>query len=158
MLVFGLLLATSALAQILAGAVGPTTLGFAVFAIAFLILGSRGTPAIRNRLARRHSLGQFGRRQTVDRRVIETDEQCREDCVVCDSVIESGVVRRFREEYVVAGVPVSTRSLKYNHYCLGCVAEERGWPVEADTGALAEKEAETREFETKEWVTETERD
>lgn len=35
-----------------------------------------------------------------------------------------GLVRRYREEFAVAGVPVYTRSEGKNHYCPDCATSE----------------------------------
>ena len=145
MLFVGLMLTFSTVGQVVDGTVTVGTLLFALAALAFFSAGVAVTPALRQRLARRHALSAFGRAQTVDRRVIEADEECDERCVVCDDEIDRGVVRRFRDEFVVAGVPVFTDSVGYNYYCLECVADERGRPVETDSRDSATKERETTE-------------
>ncbi|ELY48359.1 hypothetical protein [Natronorubrum sulfidifaciens] len=106
-------------------AVGATILfGLAFVTTAF---GLFVNPRFRRRLERRHAPSKFGWVRSVDQRVIRPDERCSERCVACGSRIEQGMVRRYREEYAVAGVPVYTRSVGYNHYCLECAtAELRG--------------------------------
>lgn len=93
-------------------------------AVLFVGLGAYVSPRFRRRLDRRRSPSTFGRVHSVDRRVIRPDEDCDERCVSCESRIEKGLVRRFREEYAVAGVPVYTSSEGYNHYCLECASGE----------------------------------
>ena len=145
MLLVGLMLTFSIVGQLVTGSATVGTLLFVLGALVFLSAGVAVTPTLRQRLARRHGLATFGWTQTVDRRVIEADEECDEHCIVCDDEIDSGVVRRFRDELVVAGIPVFTDSVGYNHYCLECVADERGRPVEADAPGSAAKETETKE-------------
>ncbi|MDG5818757.1 hypothetical protein [Natronococcus sp. A-GB7] len=93
-------------------------------------LGLFLNPRFRRRLDRRHELTQFGRVRSVDRRVVRPEEDCLERCVDCGDRVEKGLVRRYREEYALAGLPVYTRSEGYNHYCLECAtAELRGEDV-----------------------------
>lgn len=88
--------------------------------LAVVAFGVFVNPRMRRRLNRRHAPSEFGRVRTVDQRVIRTDEGCTERCVACGSRIERGLVRRYREEYAIAGVPVYTRSEGHNHYCVEC--------------------------------------
>ncbi len=41
-----------------------------------------------------------------------------------------GVVRRYREEYLAAGVPVATSSTGRNSYCVACAMAELNTPDE----------------------------
>ncbi|WP_201293925.1 hypothetical protein [Natronorubrum halalkaliphilum] len=93
-------------------------------AFVLVVLGVFVNPRFRRRLNRRHEPSQFGRLRSVDRRVVRPKEDCDERCVSCRSSIGKGLVRRYREEYVLAGVPVYTRSEGYNHYCLDCATDE----------------------------------
>ncbi len=90
----------------------------------FGLMGVGLTPPVRERIDRRHSLTSFGRVRTVDNRVIGPDEQCNERCTACGGSIETGLVRRRRDETVVAGFPVRTHDLSYNHYCSECARAE----------------------------------
>jgi hypothetical protein len=110
-------------------------------------LGLFVNPRFRRRLNRRHGLSQFGRVRSVDRRVIRPGENCLERCVDCGDRAEKGLVRRYREEYAFAGLPVYTRSEGYNHYCLECAtAELRGEDV-ADSASDAATDRSDRSLE-----------
>lgn len=135
---FGLLLTGAALAFGLSVAAGTArvdaAVGAGLFALFLLLaglvtvaLGIFVNPRFRRRLDRRHGLSQFGRVRSVDRRVVRPEERCLEHCVDCGDRVEKGLVRRYREEYALAGLPVYTRSEGYNHYCLECAtADLRG--------------------------------
>lgn len=81
-------------------------------------------PPVRDRIDRRHELTAFGRRRTVDQRVIAADEPHDEDCVVCGREFDGGLLRRRRDETVIAGLPVRTHRMQYNHYCPDCARAE----------------------------------
>lgn len=89
-----------------------------------VVLGLFVNPRFRRRLDRRHDPSTFGRVRSVDRRVVRPEEHCLERCVDCGDRVEKGLVRRYREEYALAGVPLYTRSEGYNHYCLECAMTE----------------------------------
>ncbi len=121
---FGSLSAIGALVAIVKfGDVAPAVV-LTIVAFLFLTFGVAVNPSLRRKIARRHALSRFGRVSSVDDRVIHPDEDCRERCVACDSRVNAGVERRFREEFVVAGLPVTTFTEGYNHYCLDCASEE----------------------------------
>ncbi|ELZ08349.1 hypothetical protein C479_13458 [Halovivax asiaticus JCM 14624] len=92
-------------------------LGLAFVLLAF---GVFLTPAVRRRLARRHGLGQFGTVRSVDHRAFDRSDGSPERCVHCDEPTDRGLIRRYRDEYAVAGIPVYTRDIGYNHYCPDC--------------------------------------
>jgi hypothetical protein len=98
--------------------------GFALIGIGFVLLGAGTAPPVRRRLGRRHGLTEFGRLRTVDHRVIRPTERVEEPCVVCGEAFDRGLVRRRRDETVVAGVPLVTHDERYNHYCARCAREE----------------------------------
>lgn len=91
-----------------------------IAAFVVVALGVLVNPGTRRRLHRRHDPSAFGRVRSVDRRTIRSAEDCTERCVERRARIERGLVRRYREEHVVAGLPVYTSSIGYNHYCLEC--------------------------------------
>ncbi|WP_293033345.1 hypothetical protein [Natronococcus sp.] len=142
---FGLLLTGAALTFGLSVVTGSArvdgTVGPGLFALFLLLtglvtvaLGIFVNPRFRRRLDRRHGLSQFGHVRSVDRRVVRPEEQCLEHCVDCGDRVEKGLVRRYREEYALAGLPVYTRSEGYNHYCLECAtADLRGKGVADST-------------------------
>jgi len=95
-----------------------------LIALAFAGLGLGIAPPVRRRLDRRHGVTKFGRRKTVDHRVVRPPETVEDACVVCGEAFERGLVRRRRDETVVAGVPVRTHSIRRNHYCADCARSE----------------------------------
>ncbi|RRJ33706.1 hypothetical protein [Halocatena pleomorpha] len=90
----------------------------------FIAFGVFVNPQFRRRLNRRHSLTRFGEVQSVDRRVLSPNEGRSELCIECDTQMTRGVIRRYREEFAVAGVPVYTRSDGTNHYCPDCATAD----------------------------------
>ena len=96
----------------------------ALIGIAFAGLGLGVAPPVRRRLDRRHGVTAFGRKKTVDHRIVRPPESVEEPCVVCGEAFERGLVRRRRDETVVAGVPVRTHSMRHNHYCADCARSE----------------------------------
>ena len=128
---FGLLLTGAALTfgySVAAGTARVDAVAGAAFLALFLCLAGLVTvalglfvnPRFRRRLDRRHGRSTFGWVRSVDRRVVRPAEGCLERCVDCGDRVEKGLVRRYREEYALAGLPVYTRSEGYNHYCLEC--------------------------------------
>ncbi|WP_128477303.1 hypothetical protein [Halorussus pelagicus] len=114
-------------------AVGPLAV-LTVFSALFLALGVSVHPGLRDRIERRHGIGRFGRATTVDQRVVRPHETHPEQCVRCGAGVERGVVRRYREEYVLAGVPVLTASAGRNSYCAECALDELSTPETEDLG------------------------
>lgn len=94
------------------------------FAILFIVSGVFVNPRFRRRLERRHGRSQFGQIKTVDNRTRSGTEDEREPCVVCGSRLNEGLVRRYRREYVIAGVPLWTVSENHNFYCPDCALME----------------------------------
>lgn len=109
---------------IVAVAVDQGALVGGLFGLAFAVIGLTLAPPVDRRLDRRHGIAEFGRIRTVDHRITRATERPEEPCVVCGHPVERGVVRRRRDETVVAGVPVRTHSMRYNHYCADCAREE----------------------------------
>lgn len=99
----------------------PVTIGLG---LAFLAVGLYVAPVIHRRIERRHTLGSVGRKRTVDHRLIGFTERCSEPCVVCGERFDEGLVRRRRDETVVAGIPIRTHSMRFNHYCADCASVE----------------------------------
>ncbi|WP_083252474.1 hypothetical protein [Haladaptatus sp. W1] len=121
---FGSFSALGAIAALLEHGDAVPAVILTVVAFLFLTFGVAVNPSLRRKIARRRGLSGFGRVSSVDDGVIHPDEDCRERCVACDSRVNAGVERRFREEFVVAGLPVTTLTEGYNHYCLDCASEE----------------------------------
>ncbi|MEZ3164204.1 zinc ribbon domain-containing protein [Halorubrum sp. RMP-47] len=96
----------------------------ALIGLAFAGLGLGVAPPVRRRLDRRHGVTAFGRQKTVDHRTVRPPESVEDPCVVCGESFDRGLVRRRRDETVVAGVPVRTHSVRRNHYCVECARSE----------------------------------
>lgn len=101
------------------GSLAMTAVGL-VLALSGLLVA----PPADERLDRRHEVTAFGRRKTVDHRVLEPVDPAEEPCVVCDREFHGGIVRRRRDETLVAGVPVRTHEHETNHYCAACARED----------------------------------
>ncbi|PAU84647.1 zinc ribbon domain-containing protein [Halorubrum salipaludis] len=111
-------------AGIAAVSVGAGSVLGTLFGLAFAAIGLALSPPVERRLDRRHGLSRFGRVRTVDHRITPATERTEAPCVVCGEAFERGVVRRRRDETVVAGVPVRTHSIRRNHYCADCARAE----------------------------------
>ncbi|PHQ39619.1 zinc ribbon domain-containing protein [Halorubrum persicum] len=125
------------------GAEAGATAG-ALFGLGFAAIGLALTPPAERRLERRHGLSRFGRVRTVDHRITPATERTAAPCVVCGEAFERGVVRRRRDETVVAGVPIRTHSISHNLYCADCaLAELFGDGSDAATleGVVADSES-----------------
>jgi predicted RNA-binding Zn-ribbon protein involved in translation (DUF1610 family) len=103
-------------------------------AFVFITSGIFVNPRFRRRLDRRHNLSRFGQAKTVDSRVLSPSENRYESCVSCGSSLSKGIVRRYRQEYVAAGIPVWAISANRNFYCPNCATEELSGPISTDTG------------------------
>jgi len=94
------------------------------FAFVFISVGIFVNPRFRRRFDRRHESTRFGRNRTVDGRVLSAAENQRESCVSCGSILTEGLVRRYPEEFVIAGIPVWTTSENRNFYCPDCAGKQ----------------------------------
>ena len=94
------------------------------FAFLFITSGIFVNPDFRRRLARRSEATNFGRTKSVDHRILATAENRREICTNCGCTLTEGLVRRYRKEFLIAGVPVWTISNNKNFYCPGCAVED----------------------------------
>ena len=131
----------------------------AAFGLAFAVIGVALTPPAERRLNRRHGLSRFGRIRTVDHRVVRATERTESPCVVCGESFERGVVRRRRDETVVAGVPVRTHALECNHYCADCAREELfGGADEPDSAGAGPESADRKPATENPHTTERERE
>ena len=97
---------------------------FAALGLVFAIGGLGILPPVKRRLARRHGLTKFGRLKTVDHRVVYPREGHDEPCIVCGTRGRSGLLRRRRDETVLAGVPIRTHEEDHNFYCERCATAE----------------------------------
>jgi transcription elongation factor Elf1 len=103
-----------------------------LFSFVFITSGMLVNPRFRRRLDRRHEVSRFGRVQSVDSRVLSESEYRVESCTSCDAKMREGLIRRYREEYTAAGVPIWTLSENHNFYCPSCAAEEISGPTLTD--------------------------
>jgi hypothetical protein len=98
----------------------------AIYAFTSLLLITVGIFLNKNfqrKLARRHSLTQFGKVSTVDSRTFKHEEEDK-TCIECGSTVSQGLLRRYRKEFVFAGIPLSTIHESKNTYCVNCSLEE----------------------------------
>ena len=114
----GILLIVTAVAGSSSLWVGLIGLGLGLGGLGFL-------PPVKRRLDRRHDLTEFGRLRTVDHRTIHPSEGYDAPCVICGKQGRSGLLRRRRDETVLAGVPVRTHGLDYNYYCEACAIQDQ---------------------------------
>ncbi|WP_049903656.1 hypothetical protein [Halococcus agarilyticus] len=116
-----------------------------LISVVLVLFGVFVNPRFRRRLDRRHSLTRFGRVRSVDERVLRTAEGRTERCVSCDSRLDQGLVRRYREEVCLAGVPIVTSSVEHNHYCVDCATTEFAGPTRSDDTSVepADEQTET---------------
>jgi len=94
------------------------------FGLLLTVAGLFVNPRFRRRIDRRHKLSRFGQVETVENATVSETEYGDALCVSCGSGQNDGLVRRYRQEYVVAGVPLWTVSENYNFYCPSCALEE----------------------------------
>ena len=104
-------------------------------AFLFITSGISVNSRFRRRLDRRHNLSRFGQAKTVDSSVLSQSENPHESCVSCGSSLSKGVVRRYRQAYVVAGVPVWTVSENRNYYRPSRAIEGLSCPISTATGS-----------------------
>lgn len=118
-----------------------------LISMVFVLLGLFVNPRFRRRLDRRHPLTRFGRIQSVDERILHPAEGRTVRCVSCGSRLNKGLVRRYREEVCIAGVPAVTRSDDCNHYCVECAATEFGsttWSEDSSDGSANKSKKQTQ--------------
>jgi hypothetical protein len=96
-----------------------------LFAVVFVVSGVFVNPWFRRRIDRRHPLRAFGRVKSVDDRTVDEDVVDGDiRCVVCGARVDRGLVRHYRDEYAVAGLPVWTVTEGRNSYCVECGLDE----------------------------------
>lgn len=113
-----------------------------VLCVAFVLLASGVfvNPRLRRRVDRRHAVSRFVRVRSVDGRVFGSAEGRTVTCVDCGTRTNEGLVRRYREEYAVAGVPVYTTAENYNRYCVDCAVGEGSPPASSPPAPARERE------------------
>jgi len=106
------------------GAVGTPAPMLGVLGVLFALGGLSILPPVRRRLGRRHGLTKFGRLKSVDHRVVHPTEGYDDPCIICGKRGRSGLLRRRRDETVLAGVPLVTHGLDHNYYCEQCATQD----------------------------------
>jgi len=107
LLVGGLLLAVGA-----GFALVPSLLGLVTLLLSLVVW-----PPARRRIDSRHPPTAFGPTTSLEERyVTDTDKPC----TVCRHRVDRGVVRDYRQEYALAGVPLYTMETGENYYCESC--------------------------------------
>lgn len=87
--------------------------------IASLLLGiAHLLPPVRRRLQDRGSVRSFGQTKSTD----ESIAFGKQNCVVCGTIADTSVRRTYKEQFVVAGVPLWTSDEGENHYCESCAS------------------------------------
>ncbi|WP_246999079.1 hypothetical protein [Halosolutus gelatinilyticus] len=105
-------------------------------------------------LDERRSITQFGSVRTVDHRTVRPEENHTERCVSCEARMTRGLVRRFREQFVIAGVPVRSLSEGRNHYCLDCATRDHD---RSDSATATRPSSDRRDDEARERVVDRDR-
>lgn len=119
---WGLLLCLSFTVQLFRDPFSGFLVILAIIGVLFVVAGLLTSPAFLSALERRHGIGTIGNVKTVEYDTIDRNQDAR--CVVCDSTISNGMIRRFRHEFVVAGFPITTISEGTNCYCRTCALED----------------------------------
>lgn len=112
--ILGVLLAVGGVAIIAGGLLDPAAIVLGLF---FLAWAAWSFPPTRRRLEDRHPVATFGPTRSTETTAVSDPDT---PCVVCASPVTEGVERRYREEYVLAGVPLFTTEAGENHYCRDC--------------------------------------
>ena len=86
-----------------------------------------------------YGLGDFGATERVDVRTFDGDL---ETCSRCETSTRRGLYRRYRRQWVVAGVPLYTMAWGRNAYCPDCVDPDTLGPI-GDPNTEATTEATT---------------
>lgn len=116
-----------------------------VIGLPLLLGGLYLFPPVRQRIDRRHSVTRLGTVRSTDETVVRTPDT---PCVACGRPIDTGVKRTYREEAVLAGIPLFTRRDGENHYCEACsvrTPEPERAPDDGATEPAASTDATERE-------------
>ncbi|QLH84176.1 hypothetical protein [Halosimplex pelagicum] len=96
--------------------------------------------AVNPRFERSYARSRFGRVPAVERRTVRPSEAVDEPCVVCGETVDRGLCRRYREEFVVAGLALTATDGEENYYCLDCAATELGIDTDPVDESTADRE------------------
>lgn len=100
-----------------------TSFGGILLGIGLLVLSILVLPPARRRLRERHPPTTFGTTSTVDERTALATDQL---CSICREPVDTGVVREYEKEKVLAGIPLYTEEAGENWYCESCHLNHRG--------------------------------
>jgi len=114
----------------------------ALVVLALSVVAVVGGVAVNPRFERSYGRSRFGRVRSVDRRVVRAEENPDESCVGCGGAVDRGLCRRYREEFVAAGVPLTATDGDENYYCLDCAATELGIETEAVDESVSDLDTE----------------
>ncbi|PSQ15732.1 hypothetical protein BRD00_13260 [Halobacteriales archaeon QS_8_69_26] len=125
---------------------GPLDVTGVLLGAFLLFAGGAIFPPIRRRLRERRPVSNWGRVRSTEERVIHDPNRA---CTVCAEPVESGVERRYHEEFLAAGIPLFTTEEGSNPYCRECAASDSprvGEPtdpgdIDAELASLKEDEA-----------------
>lgn len=92
-------------------------LGLMLFGIGLIALSALVLPPTRERLKNWHPITTSGPTENVEERAVGGTDQL---CSVCRDTVDSGVIREFKKEYVLAGIPLYTMEAGENWYCDSC--------------------------------------
>jgi predicted nucleic acid-binding Zn ribbon protein len=110
----------------------PLSIVAVIFGLLMLSGAAWAFPPTRQRLKNRHPVTEFGPVRSTD---AETVSDPGRPCVICGSAIESGIKRSYREEYVIAGIPLFTTETGENHYCEECNTGDMNYKDVAPMGS-----------------------
>ena len=111
--------------------------------LTFGLVGLYMLPPARRRIRDRHAPTTFGPTETVDKRYVERTDR---PCAVCGSRVVDGVVRDYKQEYAVAGVPLYTMENGENYYCEDCQSVDTAYGTESSRGVDDEVDIDDEEF------------
>jgi hypothetical protein len=139
---------TSSLIFVVIGLVIIITAGLSVvpslFGLAFVLVGLYIASPVRQRIRDRHAPTAFGSTETVDERYVENTDR---PCTVCGSRVLDGIVREYKQEFVVAGLPLYTSESGENYYCQDCQHLETAQDSEVDDQIETEFDIDETEIE-----------
>lgn len=111
--------------------------------LAFGLVGLYMLPPARRRIRDRHAPTTFGPTETVEKRYVQHTDR---PCAVCGSRVVDGVVRDYKQEYAVAGVPLYTMENGENYYCEDCQSVDTTYGTESSRGVGDEVDIDDEEF------------
>lgn len=136
-----------ALVLLVFGLIMVVTTGFSfvpsLLGVTFGLVGLYMLPPARRRIRDRHAPTTFGPAETVEKRYVQYTDR---PCAVCGSRVVDGVVRDYKQEYAVAGVPLYTMENGENYYCEDCQSVDTTYGPESSRGVDDEVNIDDEEF------------